>query len=556
VTLSSKIIHWFYFCAIAVLVIALPWSKYFMSVAQFMLTGVFIVDGIRKDRVSKFFSDKSLIKQIITFIPLSLFWLGDGIIRKFSQFFKKENLAAIVLSSILLMHFIGLSYTADFDYALNDIRIKTPIFLLPLFFSTMRYLEKYQVRSLLLLFIAAVISATSYSSYLLFTDQFTDIRDISRFISHIRFSLLICIASFILIYFILKRNYLKTGSKIISALGLIWLVVYLLLASSITGLVILFSTAVILVITMFFQQKRSIYLKSAIAAGLLVIPVIIIFYLASIVKDVYRIQPVDFNNLAKETPKGNLYWHNTESVETENGYYVWIYVAPDEELAEAWNKRSALDYYGTDHKGQEIKYTLIRFLTSRGYLKDADGVGKLSKEDVRFIEDGNASIVYCERPGLYVRIYKIIWEYQRYKNSGNASGHSAMQRLEYWKTSIDIIKENFMIGVGTGDMNLAFRDQYEKNNTLLESKYRWRSHNQFLAIFVGFGIIGLLWFIFSLIYPPFKTRKFKDYFYLSFFIIIILSMLWEDTIESQSGVTIYAFFSSFYLFLKKNPDAL
>jgi len=41
-----------------------------------------------------------------------------------------------------------------------------------------------------------------------------------------------------------------------------------------------------------------------------------------------------------------------------------------------------------------------------------------------------------------------------------------------------------------------------------------------------------------------------------FFIIIVLSMCWEDTIESQAGVTIYAFFTSFYLFAKKFIDVV
>jgi len=527
-----------------------------MSVAQFALTGVFILDGIRKKDVKQFFKNHTPATKTILLIPFSLYWIADGILRKFKQFFTKENLPAIAFSSIYFVHFIGLLYTTDFEYALKDIRIKMPIFLLPLFFSTMRYLEKHHIRSLLLLFVAAVVSATAYSSYLLFTNQYEDIRDISIFISHIRFGLLICIATFILFYFILKTNNFKASSKLLFAAGLVWLVTYLVLASSMTGLVILFITTMVLVIYMIFQQRRKIHTKIAIALGLLLIPFIIVFYLTSIVKDVYKVHHVDFNTLGRQTPLDNYYWHDTASQETENGYYVWMYVAPDEELSEAWSQRSTLDYYGLDHKGQEIKYTLIRFLTSKGYYKDIDGVQNLTIQEVRYIEDGIASIVYCERSQLYVRLYKIIWEYQRYKSNGNASGHSTMQRLEYWKTSFEIIRENWLIGVGTGDMDLAFKEQYEKMNTLLQSQYKWRSHNQFLAFLVGFGVIGICWFLFSLLYPPIKTKKFKDYFYLSFFIIIVLSMLWEDTIESQAGVTIYAFFSSFYLFLKRDNDTI
>jgi len=51
-------------------------------------------------------------------------------------------------------------------------------------------------------------------------------------------------------------------------------------------------------------------------------------------------------------------------------------------------------------------------------------------------------------------------------------------------------------------------------------------------------------------------RKFSDYFFLVFFIIVMLSMIPEDTIESQAGVTFFAFFYSLFLFGKKEEDPI
>jgi O-antigen ligase len=105
-------------------------------------------------------------------------------------------------------------------------------------------------------------------------------------------------------------------------------------------------------------------------------------------------------------------------------------------------------------------------------------------------------------------------------------------------------------------MNIAFERQYEIMNSPLKLEYRWRSHNQFLSISVGFGLIGILWFIFALLYPPIKTRRMTDYFYLSFFVIMMASMISEDTIETQAGVTIFAFFTSLFLFGKKDKTTI
>ncbi|MEZ5082341.1 MAG: hypothetical protein R2750_02635 [Bacteroidales bacterium] len=67
-----------------------------------------------------------------------------------------------------------------------------------------------------------------------------------------------------------------------------------------------------------------------------------------------------------------------------------------------------------------------------------------------------------------------------------------------------------------------------------------------MAIFVSFGSVGLIWFIFTIIYPGIKLNKFNTYHYLVFWIIITLSMMVEDTLETQMGVTLYAFFNAFF----------
>lgn len=543
-----------YFFGLALLVVALPLSKFLMSVSQFYLVGVFILDGIDREKVLDFFGERNRKSIILLIVPYSIAWAIEAVIRKFKRFFSSDNLPAVVFSSLYLLHIVGLIHTVDFDYALKDLRIKLPILLLPLIFSTMPTLDRTQFRRLMIIFISAVLLATFISIYFLISEPVTDIREISKFISHIRFSLLICIAILILTYWILKQSIFNLRWKLVFLAVNIWFLAYLIIVTSITGLVILISTGVILLIVLVFQVTKSWWMKSLYLVFLVVIPITVISYVVSIVNDVYKVHPIDVDKLDKNTAQGNPYWHDLTNEQIENGYYVWLYINFDE-MREAWNERSDMDFDGLDKRGQELRYTLVRFLTSKGYRKDAEGVNKLTDEEIALVEKGEASILYHERPQLYVRLYKIIWEYQQYQLTGNASGHSVMQRFVYAQTAVSIIKEKPWFGVGTGDLNLAFHEKYKQMNTLLDEQFRWRSHNQFLAISVGFGLVGLVWFLFSLLYPPIVTQRFSDYFYLSFFLVILFSMFAEDTMETQAGVTIYAFFSSLYLFAKKFHDS-
>jgi len=550
---AKEILAHLYFWSLVLMIISIPLSRFMMSVAQFTLSGILILEFMSLSKVKSFFSRFPLIISILLFIPSFIYWSFESMVRIFKRFFQRDNLPAIIFSSLYLLHVLGLIFTVDFDYALKDLRIKLPLLVLPVILSITDSLDWKKFRTLLLFFVASVLAGTMISTFVLFTREVDNLRNISLFISHIRFSLIISIAIFILAFFITRQAGFKKYMRILFAILLGWFGIYLLLSASITGLVVLFIALFVMAVH-YTMKKRNIYSRIA-TVVLLLAPVILLVYMMGVVTDVYKIHRVDITELEKLTSKGNPYWHDTTNRQIENGHYVWLYVATDE-LRDAWNEESEYKFDGHDSKGQLIKYTLIRYMTSKGLRKDAEGVKQLTQEDISLIEGGEASYHYHERSVFYVRLYKIIWEVKQYLRTGNPSGYSAMQRIEYWKTSAMIIKDHPLIGVGTGDMNIAFERQYEIMNSPLKPEFRWRSHNQFLSITVGFGLIGFIWFIFAILYPPIKTGRMTDYFYLSFFVIMIVSMISEDTIETQAGVTIFAFFTSLFLFGKKDKNSI
>jgi hypothetical protein len=542
-----------YFWGLVLMILSIPLSKYMMSVSQFALSGILILDHIKMDRVQSLFRKNNGLFAGILLLPFAVIWTIQGITGIFRRFLRKENLPAIVFSSLYLLHLAGLVFTVDFDYALKDLRIKLPLLVLPVILTVSEPLNNKKFRMLMLFFTASVIFGTLVGTWVLLTSEVDNIRDISVFISHIRFSLLISLAIFTLAYFTLRRDEYSRLLRLLFLLLTGWLLAYMVLSASITGLVVLL-LALFCMAVYYSLKKKDLYSRIA-ATALLIVPVIIMLYVLGVVSDVFRLNPVDFSKLENQTASGNYYWHDTTNLQTENGHYVWIYISTDE-LREAWNNRSSLDFDGHDNKSQLLRFTLIRYLTSKGLRKDAGGVAQLTNDDIALIESGEASVRYHERSGFYIRLYKIIWEVQQYLRTGDPSGHSAMQRIEYWKTSVQIIRNNLLFGVGTGDMNIAFEKQYEIMNSPLKPEYRWRSHNQFFSITVGFGLIGIAWFLFALLYPPLKTRRMNDYFFFSFFVIMMASMISEDTIETQVGVTIFAFFTSLFLFGKREKTPI
>ncbi len=479
------------------------------------------------------------ISQIILFAN----WLFDkNILKKVKAFF--ANKPALIFSLIALLHIIGLFYTSDFNYALKDLRTKIPIILLPLIISTSPMIDGKKFRLILSFFVATVLFGSIACYYVYLTQSFNDIRHISIFISHIRFSLNICLAICILFYFIYKDLSLSNTKKGIISILLLWLVYFLFVLQSFTGIIILFFLFLILLLYFTISFKKWTYKLTALSI-LIALPLFISLSITATIRSYFQVETRNIATLEKVTPRGNLYYHDTISLGVENGNYIGLYVCPDE-LRKSWAERSKISIDSNDRVGQHISRTLIRFLNSKGLRKDADGVSALTDKEIKAIENGCANVVYLQNPGIKTRLYKILFEYNSYMISRNTRGHSIFQRFELWKAAIGIIKNNFWVGVGTGDMVDVYDKQLKEMKSDLAGQ-KLRSHNQYLSIFSAFGLIGFLIFMFALIYPAVLNHSFKDFYFLSFFVILCLSMINEDTIESQAGVTFFAFFYSFLL---------
>jgi hypothetical protein len=552
VTFYKQFIRACYIFGLAVMITFLPHSKIMISIAQFWLAGTFAMDRYNTRKWLEFYRNNPLWKSISGALPFSVYLLFNSILKGFRAFL--SNRPAVIFSSILLLHLAGMIYTVDFDYAFKDLRTKLPLFLLPLFIATAPAFNRRYFYGFMLLFAATVLARTLINSWNLFGGHFVDIRDISRSISHVVVALHVTLALFVLGYFIFKRRTFSIGWKILFGVVSIWFLAYPVFARSATGLVITSLTFIILGI-IFLVRSRKLWLKICLFVFLVFSVCFSGIYFSRIVKEYYKVNPVDFSKLEKISPRGNAYLHNYASRETENGNYLYIYIQM-EELQDAWSKRSSIPFNGHDKKNQVIGNTLIRYLTSKGLRKDAGGMNQLSDHEIRAIENGTANVIYTWKFSIRGQVYELLRGLDEYRKTGDPTGSSLLQRLEFWKASGGIIKDNWLIGVGTGDMNEAFQQQYEKMKSRLSPEQRWRSHNQFLSIFVGFGLFGLIWFLFAILYPPAALDKFRDYFFLVFFIIAVLSMMPEDTIESQMGVTFFAFFYSFFLFARKEEDKI
>jgi O-antigen ligase len=507
--------RWIYLAALALVAIGLPLSKAVMSIGEIALVANFLLEGGFQNKINRFKNQPTL-------------WL---------------------FIAVFALHILGLAWSEDISWGLKDVNIKLPLLVFPVVIALSPKIKRTQFLWIAALFSASVIITSFFSTYKflqIMNMPEADYRSISIFMSHIRYGLMVCMAFLILLNCAWNEEK-KMWLRIVYVGFAIWLSIFVFLLQSMTGIIVWLVSSYVMLLYTLFQTKNK-WIKRVGLSLLILTPVLATTYLITQVKAFYPSEETDFGKLDRFTAGGETYSHDTASLSIENGHYIHLYTAHNE-LRRAWNRRSQIIYPdGRDANGNFIYSTAIRYLTSKNLRKDSLGVNALTEEDIKAIENGIANVRFNSSNTIQNRVYNLIWEFDKLLYEPNPEGHSVTQRLEFWKTGWNIFMEHPIIGVGTGDLQMEYRTMYQKLETGLAKEFRLRAHNQFLTIGVALGIIGFLLFITSLFLPFFTLKNANSYLFIGFAIILYMSMLNEDTLETQAGATLYAFFNSLFLY--------
>lgn len=486
------------------------------------------------------------------FIMAGAWLLSPGLYERLKQTVRQP--AYWLITGIFLIHLLGLWNTEDFSYAWRDLRIKLPLLLMPLLFAAGPEITVTQYRTIFLALLTGVLlsTGTGYVIRLLDVQEgVNDFRDYSYFISHIRLSLLIdfCLA------WCATRPLMEGRKTVLLRILLIsWLTGYLLLIQSITGFLIL-GLLLLTGLAARYHAQPTPRLRNVLTVFLLLALLSgggVCYHLF-----INSIRPAHFQPYPPQqrTARGGTYETNFNRQDIEDGKLVWENYCITE-LNEAFMARTGKNIWQEDVRKQMLQVTLLRYLTAKGFSKDYEGVMRLSKEDVENILLGYPTPDHRNRRHHPLqRLNDLAAEYRIWHYSGWANGQSMVLRFEFFKTAGWMIAQHPLTGVGTGDLPTAWKVAYEQTGSTLEEKWRLRAHNQFLTFGIAFGIAGIIYLLLVLTYF-FRMAWQRGHLLLLFFMVIAtVSFLGEDTLETQAGVTFFAFLLS-WLWRYEAQDAV
>jgi hypothetical protein len=456
---------------------------------HFFVLALFIIGVV----CSKFLMSMGLLLGVLNL-------LTEG---NFNAYYQRLRENPLILHILLFygIHLLGISWSHNLDYGLDDIRKKTSLLLIPLIIgarpvpSPTRWTKLIHY-FMLTLVITAIINLIAYHFFAVKL-KLIDIRDMSLFGSHIRYGILIGIG----LTFCFERIYTQRKRRNVYALAAVFFLVYTFYSQVLSGII---SVAIVLIALLtFLLYIKRLYWVLVFSYVLFIGGLIGLFYYLSV--------PVNY-----PVPCAERY----------------------DEMETAWNKRSSLNYDSLDQRKQPVSSTLERYLSSKALCARESGVNQLSEEDIHFIERGYAD-VHETYGGIQARLLDI--RYQLH-HASNPSGHSILERIEYWKNAWAVIENHWMFGVGTGDVDDAMQNMYNKRQSSLTPERRLRAHNSYLTYYLTFGILGFLFFLYFQLKFIIQQWKWQQWVGFLFGLIALVTFLFEDTLESQMGITMFAFF--------------
>jgi hypothetical protein len=473
-------------------------------------------------------------------IIMLLAWIFDGaLISKIKDLFRTPIYYCWTVIFFLLL--ASLIMGGDITYGLNDLRVKLPLLIFPLVFSAFdNRLSKRFIKTALWTFSFAVLLSFLVSFFIqngAFEFYPDSTKRFSPFISHIRLAMMGALA--VVFFFSELDNSKSLGIRLICVVSCLIITSGLIQFAWLSGLLALI---LVFVFHSFYKVFTSISRKVerffwSVAALSPFVFLIAVFVCNA---DFFGYPLGAPLPLFEKTANGRYFEQHPELDFAENGYRFGDNIHW-RELKSAYLKRTGRHTDSINPAGWKEETVLIRYLTSKNLTKDSTGVYSLTVNDLKNIAQGVPNYLLPGKDNFSIKFYELLIDYQGFIGGYNPYGHTLSMRIYAWKRALDIVAENPYFGVGIGGVKLAFESSYQKDKFNIPPHARIRAHNQFLTLFVALGIPAGLLCLFLIFWPPIHLRKILPITFIYFCLLPIFSMLFEDSLETQAGVSMVLF---------------
>ncbi len=136
---------------------------------------------------------------------------------------------------------------------------------------------------------------------------------------------------------------------------------------------------------------------------------------------------------------------------------------------------------------------------------------------------------------------------QEYRPPVGFASSSTNIRVGIYKCSWEIFNDHKWIGVGVGDVMDQLNSCYKQFHTRLYEEKDYNTHNTYMHVLLSGGIFALGLFLATLFYQIRLALLSKNYLYLSFLILVMTCLLFENMLSRMHGALFYSLFNAIFI---------
>jgi O-antigen ligase len=121
-------------------------------------------------------------------------------------------------------------------------------------------------------------------------------------------------------------------------------------------------------------------------------------------------------------------------------------------------------------------------------------------------------------------------------------------RLARWSVVTELISKSPVLGYGAGTEIALLQDGFYNKKLYNSYLFRLNAHNEYLSFWLKAGIIGLLFYLATLVFGFKIAFKEQDLLFFTFMLLMAIVSLSENVLDVDKGIFFYAFFYSFFTF--------
>jgi O-antigen ligase len=152
--------------------------------------------------------------------------------------------------------------------------------------------------------------------------------------------------------------------------------------------------------------------------------------------------------------------------------------------------------------------------------------------------------MYLGSQSLQNRIQNSIKDVQVVWNNKNPNDYSFAMRVQAWQNALDVLSDNWIMGVGIGDTEKVLFENFEKFNPNIEEKNRKNPHFQLIESSVQSGILAACSYL-ALFVSLFIYYRKKSPLAVIIGLMLLLASCFESILERQASVACFAVFIPF-----------